>query len=50
MGKWGIIFFSEEIAKAEAFKKTLKKAEDIANVEKYIELLRKEEAESKKKK
>lgn len=47
MGKWGYFFFSKEIEQLEAFKKTLKCEEEIADVEKTIELLRKKEAESK---
>lgn len=47
MGMFGIIFFSEQIAQLEAFKKTLKNADEIAEVEKTIELLRKKKAEKK---
>lgn len=48
MGKWGLFLFSEEIAQLEAFKKTLTDADEIADVERTIELLRKKEAEVKK--
>lgn len=41
MGRWGFIFFSEQIAQLEAFKQTLSSADEIADVEKTIELLRK---------
>lgn len=47
MGKYGFIFFSREIAQLEAFKKTLKNADEIADVEKTIELMKKKDAERK---
>lgn len=47
MGIWGIIFLSKEIQQWEAFKKTLKNADDIAEVERTIEFLKKKEAEEK---
>lgn len=46
MGKWGILFFSEEIAQLEAFKKTLTSADEIAEVDKQIEELRAKQAEA----
>lgn len=49
MGLWGTIFFSKQIEQWEAFKKTLKNADDIAEVEKTIEFLKKKEAEAKTK-
>lgn len=39
MGKWGTFFFSEEIAQLKAFKKTLTREEEIADVDKQIEVL-----------
>lgn len=47
MGRWGIIFFSEEIAQLEAFKKTLTNADEIAEIDRQIAELRKKEAEAK---
>lgn len=47
MGRWGIIFFSEEIAQLEAFKKTLTDPAEIAEVERKIAELREKEAEAK---
>lgn len=47
MGMFGYIFFSKEIAQLEAFKKMLKDPDEIASVEKTIELLKKKEAEKK---
>jgi hypothetical protein len=39
MGKWGVFFFSEEIAQLEAFKATLKNADEIAKVDEAIRVL-----------
>lgn len=40
MGKWGVFFFSQEIAQLEAFKATLKNAEEIAKVDEAIRVLK----------
>lgn len=40
MGNWGLIFFSEEIAQLEAYKKTLSNAAEIAKVDEAISLLK----------
>lgn len=47
MGQWGYIFFSEEIAQLEAFKKTLTNPAEIAEIDEQIAELRKKEKESK---
>lgn len=47
MGIWGYLFFSQQIAQLEAFKKTLKCENEIADVEKTIALLKKKKAEAK---
>lgn len=47
MGKWGLIFFSEEIAQLEAFKKTLTNPAEIEEVDRQIAELRVKEAEAK---
>lgn len=39
MGKWGVFFFSEEIAQLEAFKATLKDEAEIAKVDEAIRVL-----------
>lgn len=41
MGRWGYLFFSELIAQKEAFKETLKDPDEIAEVQKEIDELRK---------
>ncbi|MBR5273599.1 MAG: hypothetical protein IKU25_09475 [Clostridia bacterium] len=40
MGKWGFLFFSEKIAQLEAFKETLKDADEIAQVDETIALIK----------
>lgn len=40
MGKWGVLFFSEEIAQLEAYKATLKNEADIAKVDEAIAVLK----------
>ena len=45
MGLWGTFFFSKEIAQLEAFKATLKDAEEIKKVEEAIALLKKHDEE-----
>ena len=45
MGMFGTFFFSEEIAQLEAFKKRLTDPEEIADVDKTIELLKQKGAE-----
>ena len=47
MGKWGFLFFSEEIAQLEAFKKTLTNADEIAEIDRQIAELREKEAEAR---
>ena len=45
MGKWGVLFFSEEITQLEAYKQTLTDPAQIAEVEKQIAALRAKSAE-----
>ena len=45
MGHFGIMFFSEEIAQLEAFKKTLKDPVEIAKVDAQIQELKAKQAE-----
>lgn len=45
MGLFGTIFFSKEVAQLEAFKATLTDAEEIAKVEKAIEILKQADAD-----
>lgn len=40
MGKWGFLFFSEKIAQLEAFKKVLTDADEIAQVDATIALIK----------
>lgn len=44
MGRYGFIFFSEEIAQLEAFKKTLKDPAEIAKVDAEIAELYKKQS------
>lgn len=46
MGKYGFIFFSEEIAQLEAFKRTLTDEVEIAEVDKQIAELKAKQAEA----
>lgn len=48
MGMFGTFFFSEEIAQLEAFKATLSNPAEIAEVDKQIADLRKQEEAAKK--
>ena len=45
MGRYGFIFFSEEIAQLEAFKATLKDPDEIAKVDAQIAELKAKQAE-----
>lgn len=45
MGKFGIFFFSEEIAQLEAFKATLKDEAKIAEVNEAIAILKEKKGE-----
>lgn len=45
MGGWGMIFFSEQIAQLEEFKKMLTNADEIEQVEQTIALLKSKKGE-----
>ncbi len=47
MGRFGLIFFSEEIAQLEAFKKTLTNKDEIAEIDRQIAELQKKAEENK---